>query len=216
MRSLILVPLALLGLALLSGCAGPTLKEQQSRGNMIVIARYDSRFPEGNRGNGRVVTDNAGGAPSAVAGAAGLPTSPAGGAVLNVGAALAANLIFGDMAKDEIKMAFKVLYENGCEYGIRYLDLRKSPEAQKLYPGYMARVEAYKEGVLILQPVTDGGKQVYLTKSHPCYATWVTEWKEHQRVLSSKTSPWDARRFDPVFGSVPLDRFPDPQMDWVK
>ncbi len=216
MKSRTVIPLALLGLALLSGCA--SIQDKQTRGSMIIVARYDSRFPEGGGGSAPRVTDNAGGVPSAVAGAAGVPTSAAGGAALNVGTALAINAIAGAVYKDRIHMGFKVLYEDKCEYGLEQLDLRTSPQSQKLYPGYIARVAGDKEGNFVLEPVTDGGgKQVYLTKSHPCYATWVTESKEHQRVLSNPGLPWSSRRNAPIlFGAIPLDRFPEPQLNWVK
>jgi hypothetical protein len=211
-----LIAVIITGMTILSGCA-TTIKEQQARGNMIVVARYDSRFPEARPNTGRVFADNAGALPSAMAGAAGVPTSAAGGAVLDVGVGLALNLLASEAYKDRILMAFKVLYEDKCEYGLKILDLRKSPDSQKLYPGYIARVSGDKDDNVQIAPVTDAnGKQAYLSKTHPCYANWVSEWKEHQRVLSSRSAPWDARRFDPVFGSVPLDRFPDPKLDWVK
>lgn len=205
-----LLPLALLGLTLLSGCA--SIQDQQARGNMIIIARYDSRFPENGSSSGRAVTDNAGGVPSAVAGAAGMPTSAAGGAGLNLVVGLAVNLFASEAAKNKILMMFKVLYEKDCEYGMRFLDLRTSPNAQKLYPGYMARIEGDKDGNALIQPLTDNnGQQVYLTKSNPCYETWVVEWKTHEGV---KRGNWSSRRNLYLFGPTPV--FADPEMAWVK
>lgn len=205
-------PLAfvLIGLSLLPGCA--SIQDKQGRGNMIIIARYDSRFPENGPTSGRAVTDNAGGVPSAVAGAAGVPTSVAGGAALNVGVALAMNLFASEAYKNRIMMAFKVLYENRCEYGLLTLDLRASPASQKLYPGYIAHVEGDKDDHLMLVPVTDGsGQQIYLTKSHPCYETWVTEWKNHEGV---KRGNWSSRRNLNLFG--PPLVIPEPEIAWVK
>lgn len=209
-------PLTLMGLSLLAGCA--SIQDKQARGNVIIIAKYDSRSPENGPNNARLVTDNAGGLPSAVAGAAGMPTTAAGGAALNVGVGLAANLISGAIYKDRIFVAFKVLYENTCEYHLETLDLRFSPESQNLFPGYVARVDGDKEDHLMVVPAKDAaGHQIYLTKAHPCYAAWVTEWKEHQRVLSSKATNWDVHKHAPLlFGAVPLDRFPDPALEWVK
>lgn len=205
-----LLPFALIGLSFLSGCT--TLQDQQARGNMIIIARYDSRYPENGQRAGRAVTDNAGGVPGAMAGAAGMPTSAAGGAGLDLGVGLLVNLVASEAMKNQIPMAFKVLYEKDCEYAIRYLDLRTSPDAQKLYPGYMARLEGDKDGGTLLQPLTDeSGQQVYLTKSHPCYATWVAEWKNHEDV---KRSNWSSRRNIHLFGPTPV--IPEPNMAWVK
>lgn len=216
MNSRTLIPFAFLGLSMLAGCA--SIAEKQARGDVIIIARYDSRFPEGRGGSAPRVTDNAGGVPSAVAGAAGVPTSAVGGAALNVGTALAINVVAGVVYKDRIHMGFKVLYADKCEYGLEQLDLRTSPNSQRLYPGYMGRVQSDKDGNFVLDPATDrNGKQVYLTKSHPCYATWVTESKEHQRVLSNPGLPWSSRRNAPIlFGAIPLDRFPEPNLEWVK
>jgi hypothetical protein len=179
---------------------------------MIIIARLDSRLPENAAARGRAVSDNAGGLPSAVAGAAGMPMSAAGGAALNVGLALVLNLFADEAYKNRIPMAFKVLYEKDCSYGIRFLDLRTSPHSEELYPGYLARLDADTAGHRLLLPVTDDkGQQLYLTKIHPCYATWVAEWKIHEEV---KRGNWYSRRFVHLFGTPPV--IPDPELPWVK
>lgn len=196
---------------LLSGCA--THRDYEARGNFIVVARFDSRYADG--GEPRVMSDNAGGIPSAAAGAAGVPMSPAGGAALDIGLAAVVNFLASEEMKGVIPIAFKILYEKDCKYDKVAVDLRKSPVSEKLYPGYIGRIAKDADGRAQILPVlTDAKSQAYLTKNHPCYPVWVTEWRTHQSVIQTNPRSWGTHHY--FYGGKSVDDMPYPDLPWVK
>lgn len=201
----------LLAASLFSGCA--TRPDIEARGNFIVVARFDSRYADG--GEARVVTDNAAGLPSLAAGAAGMPTSPAGGAALNVAVAAAANFLVGEAAKGAVPIAFKVVYEKDCRYDQVTVDLLKSPESEKLYPGYIGRFARNDAGNTQMLPVRDPrGAQMYLAKTDICYAAWVKEWRLHQLVMQIRPLNWGVHQY--LLNRKSVDEMPYPDLPWVK
>lgn len=218
MKSRHLVAVMLAAAATLSSCA--SVQEYRTNGNAIIVARFDTRVPGG--GEGRWLTDNAGGIPSLAANAAGLPTTPAAGAAIDIGVAALANYAAGEAAKGKITIAFKYLFENTCKYGIHYVDLRDTPEAEKLFPGHIAQWADGRDtrnwGLVPASAVA--GQPAYLTKTHPCYEAWVKEWKEHQRLLALKKGrDWDSRRAPTALlfaKDVPVESIPDPVIPWVR
>jgi hypothetical protein len=204
-------PWLALATSLLLGCASQ--RNYEARGNFIVVARFDSRYAGG--GEPRVVTDNAAGLPSLAAGAAGMPTSAAGGAALNVGVAAAINFLASEAAKGTIPIAFKVIYEKDCQYDQVTVDLRKSPDSEKLYPGYVGKITRSDAGHTQMLPIHDArGDQAYLTKSAPCYDTWVKEWRQHQLVMQTRPVNWGVHNY--LISRKSVDEMPYPDLPWVK
>lgn len=189
----------------LTGCA--TRPDRLSMGTAIIIATEDSRHA----GTGKMVSDNAANMPSKIANIGGAGLGTAGGIAADAGVAAAVNIVGGEWARSKIPFQVKMLYEKDCSIDTRTVFLSENPEASKLVVGYLAQwvpADDGKDAKLI--PLLGGdGQQRYLTKNHPCYKTWVDEWKLFQKA------GWSGARVVVKWGKSDQE-IPDPDIEWVK
>lgn len=204
-----------IALTSLFGCATTGAQTKAaSQGNVIVVAMQDLRGA-----NGRIMSDNAGGLPDALGRALGLPIGTVAGAVLDVAVGTAANVAANKVVETTQPIELKVISEGSCEDWTHVVvRAAVSPQTATLRPGSIAQVKKDPAtGQLMIEPVVNAsGAPTYLSKSDRCYDGWVTEWKEHQRIVGNHL-PWGNHRGnDPLFGGVKLSNVGTPNYDYIR
>ena len=202
---------AFAGIFLVSGCAthGAITRAKATQSNVIVIATLDSRYY-----NGKAVSDNAGGLAGPLANLGGAHLGALGSAVVNLASGTAINETNEALLKDDPLVSVKFIFENTCgDWDYVPVSIRSSPDVLKLKSGSIVRLES-GPGVWNVSLVRNAaGEPVYLSKSHPCYREWATEWKQNAQNVKRHVT-WTVHK--QTYFAPSLDGVEEPSFDYIQ